>query len=657
MADRLSRYPQGPDGSSLNTIAMLPLNSDETFTTRISEFPKNPDNSPMPVVGVVFIDPNGNFGLTPYVITYKAEGTGTQPVPLFNILASRIYLDTYLTAAQRTAVALQQAPDVTAALQAATNDAAGREVLLPFSGGSATVTSPISRTPSVASLGNQLAPGFKLVGPSKDLFKLYSEVAGVMFNLNTLNNSIFQTNILFAGMTLNGQSADAVAGDAIYIQRGYDILLSDVRIEYFRARGLHVQVSVNDAGGSNNLLIEMCRFFGNQKWAIDIDPFSTANDMSYIEIRNTILSSNGTAPGINIASISKAASGRIVTSAPHGRTTGDKIYIFVLGASPGFGGMIELHSKLATVTVVDATTLDININTAGYTTYTGGGYIIPRSLISGTIKGRWQGAKLETGAVVESQGPGLYIPDDGPAPYLTSLKNWTFENTRDAPAVVCQGANGLSIEGCDLRASGSVYRTPGHVLLDASVSGINNITIRNNDVIALTGTGLTPFTCYDAIGDTTNLIRVEIGGTYQQSFGEAGQTLIGAAIYGASQLDISDSAKPLYRTAAHKTQNYTTASPTYTHDMRNGESAAISLGAGVSGTLTVASPNVGVLTGAALSGQKLNIIISNASGGTINLTWGFATKSAPTTIANGATIAGQWRYDSALGWCQSGAWI
>jgi len=65
-----------------------------------------------------------------------------------------------------------------------------------------------------------------------------------------------------------------------------------------------------------------------------------------------------------ITAITRANPG-VVTAPFHARETGDEVYFF------GIEGMDELNGRLATVTVIDANTFSINIDTSGFSAFTG----------------------------------------------------------------------------------------------------------------------------------------------------------------------------------------------------------------------------------------------------------------------------------------------
>ena len=66
-----------------------------------------------------------------------------------------------------------------------------------------------------------------------------------------------------------------------------------------------------------------------------------------------------------IANITQAAAGVVTTLVDHSLTTGQQVRINV----PAGCGMIELNGQLVTVTVINASTFSINVDTTGYTAF------------------------------------------------------------------------------------------------------------------------------------------------------------------------------------------------------------------------------------------------------------------------------------------------
>lgn len=69
----------------------------------------------------------------------------------------------------------------------------------------------------------------------------------------------------------------------------------------------------------------------------------------------------------NISGITQANPGVVTTSAAHGYTTGDRIWL------SGIGGMTALNNTLVDITVTDPDKFSIGIDTTGMTAYTSGG--------------------------------------------------------------------------------------------------------------------------------------------------------------------------------------------------------------------------------------------------------------------------------------------
>lgn len=66
-----------------------------------------------------------------------------------------------------------------------------------------------------------------------------------------------------------------------------------------------------------------------------------------------------------IANITQAAAGVVTTLVDHGLTTGQSIRLSI----PTICGMTQLNNRLVTVTVVNASTFSINVDTTGYTAF------------------------------------------------------------------------------------------------------------------------------------------------------------------------------------------------------------------------------------------------------------------------------------------------
>lgn len=98
----------------------------------------------------------------------------------------------------------------------------------------------------------------------------------------------------------------------------------------------------------------------------------------------------------NITGITKANPG-VVTSANHGLTTGDKVRLMLVQ------GMTQVNKQDYTVTVIDANTFSIGVNTSSFGTYTGGGCFAELHWSNGynsavvSIEGQWDTAIMFNG--------------------------------------------------------------------------------------------------------------------------------------------------------------------------------------------------------------------------------------------------------------------
>lgn len=70
-----------------------------------------------------------------------------------------------------------------------------------------------------------------------------------------------------------------------------------------------------------------------------------------------------------IGAITQANPGKITTTAAHGLSNGQLVYL------DGIGGMTQLNGQVVTVTVVDADEFTIGVNTTAYGAYTSGGNV------------------------------------------------------------------------------------------------------------------------------------------------------------------------------------------------------------------------------------------------------------------------------------------
>jgi len=93
-------------------------------------------------------------------------------------------------------------------------------------------------------------------------------------------------------------------------------------------------------------------------------------------------STSNTTGSVVPSTISKGTNGRVTTSAAHNFTTGMKIIHFIQHGATG--SMWQLHYKVATITVINSTQYDLNINTSAFDDFTGVGYnyVMPHVTLS-----------------------------------------------------------------------------------------------------------------------------------------------------------------------------------------------------------------------------------------------------------------------------------
>lgn len=117
--------------------------------------------------------------------------------------------------------------------------------------------------------------------------------------------------------------------------------------------------TVQFAGGGGNILYPVA---GSHSLTLNSSPFSGYSVDTETGIAT--LTPDATA---NISAITQAADGEVTTSAPHGYSNGDEIYI------SGAGGMTEINGQVVTVASATSTTFLTGVNTSAYGAYTSGG--------------------------------------------------------------------------------------------------------------------------------------------------------------------------------------------------------------------------------------------------------------------------------------------
>lgn len=224
--------------------------------------------------------------------------------------------------------------------------------------------------------------------------------------------------------------------------------------------------------------------------------------------------------------------------------------------------------------------------------------------------------------------------------------------------------DGAGVAGATLKTTISAFVSPTAVTLAANASttvtgadgsyGISQGMVPyHRGISAITGAGGPVDITVD--GPIKKEYDTDVATTYSTAV--ATRKVFGDGIYGTSGLNLTELGQTLFEPASVDRQVFTSANPSFTPDIRIANHGQIVLAAGSSGTLTINNFVVGLLPGSAQAGIEYKVVITNNSGGTINLAYGMGTVNAPTTIANGAQKVGRWTYDATLGWFQSSSWF
>jgi len=562
--------------------------------------------------------------------------------------------------------------DLTAELQDAVNDADGDEVLLPA--GRIRLDGTVQRVLTPSATYSQYRTGMKLIGPGSGVCVIASHVnTGYAFKLDTVPSTneaspdrfLFQRDIVFRGLRIDGGASTGAS--AVYLQRCYNVLFDDCYIESFDLDGIYVDVPTNDKDSSNNVSLYRSRIFGCGRWAINVNPATGSNDLSFLTVRESSFTANGTSAVTTISGISQAADAEITTSADHGLAAGQKIYIFGLAPPPGVVTATRMDSlnyqQLVVKNVTATNKFTIENDTSAFDTYRGGGAVMPRTPPSGTIKWRGQMGHFQDSGITESQNVGIFLPD-GPSgtAFRTMLTNFTIENTRGVSLLV-HGGDGLIGKGMDLRVNSAAFPTGGrcyaHVLLDSSVSTVTGVELEGATIKA--DSGSTPFRAFEAVS-AANLGDLKISGTRWQDYDYTGQTRFGGGLYGALRVRIEDQNAVQIEPSAFNRKTLTTANPSYVPQVTLYDTHSVVLGTdalgSASGTLTIQTPDQGLLPGTTSNGRRLLLSITNVSGNSLNLALGtfLEATGAPATIANGTRKVVEWMWDSSVGWVVVRPW-
>lgn len=566
------------------------------------------------------------------------------------VLSSRFYLTNALNTAEITDVATQAGTiDLSAKMNALVSEAEGREIYLPQGGVVNLSGGGIIYEPDYVVTGQKYA-GLKIFGDSGTTLK--GPAGGFAIDIDTGVSFKFQDRIYLAGFDID--CAGQAGAQGIRAKRAYRALIENMNINAPRGDGVFIQVPSNDADSSNNWEIVRLNVTDASGWAFHHEPFPGQNDLSYLLMRNCLFNSCGRDERKAITGITKANPG-VVSCTAHGFTNGQKIRI------GGVKGMFEVNTAFVfTVTVINANSFSIGVDTSSFGSYTSGGHAFPQTPSSGGVKMAPQESRLVQVACTETKNMAFMVGTKDSQALQTVIDQCTSENTTGIGFGVL-GASGLDMRSIDSRVNGSVAQTHAHILFDATDRSITGVDIREAQFTAVDGdapiVANLPAKAFEAVGANLGRINIEPSDFYAWTLSNL--TKYGDGLFAATAPTVRDpSAGTMFEPGSALVTTFTTADPTYAADLRKAKKHTIVLATGASGTLTLPPPvSTGLAGSGPLNGSELQILIANNTASTINLSWGFATKSAPTTIAAGAQVSGHWRYVNAVGWVQSAAWI
>lgn len=566
------------------------------------------------------------------------------------VLSEKFYLTNELTSAEITDIATQAGLiDVSAKLNALIAEANGREVYLP-QGGRVRCDSTIS---FITSSSDALVPGLKLFGTGSYSTMLDSRVAnGPAIQVDTTAGYKFQRGIILDGMEITGAYGTPTTCDGMELRRAYDFYTGDVLFQDLR-RGIYNKVNLNDQDSSNNFHISNhTRFYNCRKWAFDHDPIAGENDTSLL-IWEAFIAACGTKEWYDITAASLGAT-TTLTIPGHTFSAGERVII--LGIT---GGPTALNETDVLLTSVATDTVTFATNSTSFGAWTAGGIVMRAEPTSGAIKWKGQMGQFRGGAITETQNVGVLIPyNGGGVSYKTDLDNFAIENVVGV-SVIVNGCDGLSIRNGDLRSNqAAVGVNYSHILMNATLGAIKGVQIDRPTFIHFNGTN-NWHRAISVIPGAGGPVDITVDGPIKKEYDTtvATRKIFGDGIYATSGLNLSEQGQTLFEPASVDRQVFTSANPSFTPDLRIADHGQIVLGSGASGTLTLNAFVTGLLTGTSQQGVEYKVVITNNSGGTINLAYGMATAGAPTTIANGAQAIGSWIYDATLGWFQSSPWF
>lgn len=327
------------------------------------------------------------------------------------------------------------------------------------------------------------------------------------------------------GMTIiNG--AATTASDGIRIRSQVQFRFRDLHI-IVSGTGIKSVCSEGDLDGNNQVLFEDVRVEDCGGWGIDAGADDGHNENSFMTFNRVFVQNCGTAEQRAITGITQANPGVVTTSTAHGLTTGDEVFIVDVG------GMTEVSTHTSevayTVTVLSSTTFSIGVNTTGYTAYTSGGYMLPRTPSSGGVRIKGQITTFQSCGWTINKNRSVWIDGTGGGlPSDVFFYDSTIENPQGIGLHV-QGNRGLTANGLHLYFNADQAGGPafwGH-LYDGLTAVVSDIHIRCAVPRTTDAAGEQSVHCFHTIGANAHKdsIRIDPATLHVKQFGFPGQVM------------------------------------------------------------------------------------------------------------------------------------
>jgi hypothetical protein len=143
----------------------------------------------------------------------------------------------------------------------------------------------------VTSSTNPLTPGLILVGEGAEKTVLNSTHTGPTLNIGTNTPYKFQRHGIIEGMSFTGP------GTGIKLSSAYHYQLNGLQIAGKTLYGIHIPTLIGDGDACNNITIDQVDIVGCKRWGLFGEVVSGANELSFLNMRNTRIESCGTVEG------------------------------------------------------------------------------------------------------------------------------------------------------------------------------------------------------------------------------------------------------------------------------------------------------------------------------------------------------------------------